>query len=137
MGLSSYIFPYTETLHIPLKEDTTAANPSRRTRRFAKGLLKHSDALARDHSKPCVCFNRELQSNSYIYIYSYIFVCTLFILFPGGCRPPDSPHGRAGVLGDPFWVAFLCVFWFFGFFVLFVFFVCGFQAAGGSSSCFS
>ena len=37
-------------------------------------------------------------------------------VFPGGCRPPDLPHGRAGVLGDPFWIAFFI--WFLCFFVL-------------------
>ena len=33
-------------------------------------------------------------------------------VFPGGCRPPDLPHGRAGggSLGDPFWVAFFVCF---------------------------
>ena len=45
--------------------------------------------------------------------------------------PPDPPHGRAGILGNPFWVALFC------FVVFFFIFVCGFQASGGSSFLFS
>ena len=37
---------------------------------------------------------------------------------PVGCRPPDPRHGRAGVMGDPFWVVFFCFLIFF--LVLFV-----------------
>ena len=57
-----------------------------------------------------------------------MYIYTLFILFPGCCRPLDPPHGRAGVLGDPFLVAFFLVFMFY------LICCCGFQASGAISS---